>query len=309
MQAKPEHHVDAVHMAIGLALYGLLRIAPRDKETDLEICKLVPSVYFSLHFVSDNVRPTVIEKSTPRGPIACLNFARLIQRYVKQFAKADAATALQYIYLVALNQDLEQPVGKQQQELCLQMLSDVIVETESYSLVLSSTDQAMTITVSDSAWVAADRVLIPQFGIQTSNIQQDLKLIGVPKEQEFLKSLAARLAAKVSADSSPVTWDLIRLYGLAGEGDKAILAINTALSSTLDKQGMKEQADVRDPLCQLAENALVHLQGLTMSGSVVATCRTLLNLKEAKRLYEQEQWGAALTVRIIVVSSSASDSY
>ncbi len=47
------YHIDAVHMGIALAYYGLLRIPPRSPASDATIRKLTPS--FADSFVCANV--------------------------------------------------------------------------------------------------------------------------------------------------------------------------------------------------------------------------------------------------------------
>lgn len=64
------------------------------------------------------------------------NFARLIQRYVRNFAKSDPTTALQYIYLIGLNGDLSAPLGEEQLQLCWDTIGQLVIETKGYSLVL-----------------------------------------------------------------------------------------------------------------------------------------------------------------------------
>ena len=64
------------------------------------------------------------------------NFARLIQRYVRNFAKSDPTTALQYIYLIGLNGDLSAPLGEELLQLFWDTIGQLVIETKGYSLVL-----------------------------------------------------------------------------------------------------------------------------------------------------------------------------
>ena len=64
------------------------------------------------------------------------NFARLIQRYVRSFAKSDPTTALQYIYLIGLNGDLSPPLGEEQLDICWETIVQLVIETKGYTLVL-----------------------------------------------------------------------------------------------------------------------------------------------------------------------------
>lgn len=80
----------------------------------------------------DNPYPLV----TSIGEEQYFNFARLIQRYVRSFAKSDPSTALQYIYLIGLNGDLPSPAGEEQLEICWDTIVQLVIETKGYSLVL-----------------------------------------------------------------------------------------------------------------------------------------------------------------------------
>lgn len=73
---------------------------------------------------------------TSIGEERYFNFARLIQRYVRSFAKSDPSTALQYIYLIGLNGDLPSPTGEEQLDVCWDTIVQLVIETKGYSLVL-----------------------------------------------------------------------------------------------------------------------------------------------------------------------------
>lgn len=61
-----------------------------------------------------------------------LDFAKLIQRYVRLFASSDARSALQYIYLVCLNADAPAPAGTEQTRKCHDMIRQLVIETRQY---------------------------------------------------------------------------------------------------------------------------------------------------------------------------------
>jgi nuclear pore complex protein Nup93 len=73
---------------------------------------------------------------TSIGEEQYFNFARLIQRYVRSFAKSDPTTALQYIYLIGLNGDLPPPLGEEQLDTCWETIVQLVIETKGYTLVL-----------------------------------------------------------------------------------------------------------------------------------------------------------------------------
>jgi nuclear pore complex protein Nup93 len=81
--------------------------------------------------VADLVPLTVvtIPSSSSSYETSYINFVRLIQRYIKPFAKADPQNALQYIYLICLSADLSPPTGKEQVDACHEMIRDLVMES------------------------------------------------------------------------------------------------------------------------------------------------------------------------------------
>jgi hypothetical protein len=67
---------------------------------------------------------------------SAVNFARLIQRHVKQIGRSDPLTALQYIYLIGLSADAPPPVGKEQVELCHDAIRELVMDSGSYAELL-----------------------------------------------------------------------------------------------------------------------------------------------------------------------------
>ncbi|KPV73463.1 uncharacterized protein RHOBADRAFT_54687 [Rhodotorula graminis WP1] len=112
LQQHSHYQADAVHFAIALAYYGLLRVPPRSKTAEVEL------------LVDGNT-------DTPS-----LSFARLLHRYTRLFAQSDAVEALQYLYLVCLNADLPAPRGDEQVALAHEYVRQLVMDTRHYSELL-----------------------------------------------------------------------------------------------------------------------------------------------------------------------------
>lgn len=84
--------------------------------------------------VSTDTTTTLANNAT----IDYFNFAKMIQRYIRMFVKSDTADALQYVYLICLSADAPGRVGQEQTEVCRNLISDVIMETKNYGLLLGS---------------------------------------------------------------------------------------------------------------------------------------------------------------------------
>lgn len=107
----PFSYVDAIHFAIGLEFYGLLRAAdPWTKPSEL---------------LSFNTR------SQPQ-----ISFGRMLGYYTRDFRAADVAAAVDYLALICLDADLEGEAGKQQAELCHIALRELVLETREFSKLI-----------------------------------------------------------------------------------------------------------------------------------------------------------------------------
>ncbi|KAI0798819.1 Nup93/Nic96-domain-containing protein [Xylaria sp. FL0064] len=104
-------YVDAIHFAIGLEYYGLIR--PADPWT-----------------TSD----TLLSHDTRSKPQ--LSFGRMLGYYTRDFRAADVNSAVDYLTLICLNADLEGEAGRQQAELCHVALRELVLETREFSKLI-----------------------------------------------------------------------------------------------------------------------------------------------------------------------------
>jgi nuclear pore complex protein Nup93 len=105
------NYVSAVHFAIALDYYGLLRVS--DWST------------------AGNEILTYNTRQQPQ-----LNFGRVIGFYTGDFRAARADAAAEYLILICLNADLPGEAGKQQAELCHEALRELVLETREFSTLL-----------------------------------------------------------------------------------------------------------------------------------------------------------------------------
>ncbi|KAK5169380.1 nuclear pore complex subunit [Saxophila tyrrhenica] len=106
----PHGYVSAVHFAIALDFYGLLRVADVSNNEDL---------------LSNTSRQQ-----------AQLAFGSMIGLYTRDFRTADATAAVDYLTLICLNGDMTGDLGKKQRELCYQALNEVVLETREFAQLL-----------------------------------------------------------------------------------------------------------------------------------------------------------------------------
>ncbi|CAE6422002.1 unnamed protein product [Rhizoctonia solani] len=99
----PDHRIEAVHIAVALAYYGLLRVPSTAEASQVDILT-----------------------SMPFQPPA-LNLALLITRYIKPFMTSEPKAAVQYAYCVSLSHDQEKGAGKEQVDYARELTRRIIV--------------------------------------------------------------------------------------------------------------------------------------------------------------------------------------
>ncbi|KAJ9092511.1 hypothetical protein QFC19_008725 [Naganishia cerealis] len=247
---KARLEIDAVHFAIGLAYYGLLRVPSKELQSETGILTNVEEEHY-------------------------FNFARLIQRYVRNFAKSDPTTALQYIYLIGLNGDLAAPLGEEQLQVCWDTIGQLVIETKGYSLVL---DQ---------------RTVEGQ--VAPSIISRDIKLIKIRDADTALKNLVSRLANAASADLA--LHDRIQLLKMAGKYDQILQALNSHLADSLEQQFSESELSQPDVVVAYSKQTVSALanERLPVSARLAEANAILCRLREAKTAADQRDFQKALT--------------
>lgn len=104
--------IEAVHFAIALTYYGLLRPI-------VDVLKYQDELMY------------VSRKDEPE-----LNFARLVGLYTKDFRNPNPVEAIEYLVLICLNGDLPAPDGPEHLKICYEALKELVLETKEFSKLL-----------------------------------------------------------------------------------------------------------------------------------------------------------------------------
>ncbi|TIA94364.1 hypothetical protein E3P81_00121 [Wallemia ichthyophaga] len=245
-----QYQVDAVHFAVALSYYGLLRAPEKSHTSEIELLT-----------ADANGQPT-------------LDFARMIQRYTRIFAKTDPCEALQYLYLICLNSDAPTPVNKQQIALCHAYIKDLVLETRAYTELVGE--------------------IKPDGTKLQGMIEKDLSLISLDNQRDFLVNIVKASAHKAELEKR--TRDAILLYNLSEEYNKVILVLCHELGLSLYSNPNDRS---QDELFELSNNILSHYKRDARIAHRVdknnrETLQVLLKLKEILKHYEQSQLDFAL---------------
>jgi nuclear pore complex protein Nup93 len=303
--------VSAVHFAISLDFYGLLRVSDFYSSGE-ELCKLInppwakPRTIVSLIFLRTKVSFTT--KQFPQ-----INFGYLITQYTKEFRTGYIEPAVDYFALICLNADLPGALGKSQASVCHEALREYILETGDFAKLLGD--------------IRAD-------GTRTKGaIQKRLKLIRLVDQEEFLRTITMQAAAV--ADDKGLVADAVLLYHLAEDYDRVIEIISRTLSdavaveigtTALKLQSLRPRGDPQpappegsfEPGSSLSltavDSPVVLAQNLVRLYNSNAlyyqrirqvnrdACGMLLRMMQVKSEVEAGNWAPALDVRASEVS-------
>jgi nuclear pore complex protein Nup93 len=108
----PYSYPDAVHFAIALDYYGLLRVSDPELLGDTSLLSL-----------------------TTRG-LPQIKFGHMIGHYTRDFRAANVSAAVDYLTLICLNRDLPGQHGRNQARLCHEALRELVLESREFAQLL-----------------------------------------------------------------------------------------------------------------------------------------------------------------------------
>ncbi|PWN52304.1 NIC-domain-containing protein [Violaceomyces palustris] len=272
--SRSSFQVDAVHYAIGLAYYGLLRVPTMASASQVDILSIGTDPNHG-------------------SEVAYLDFAKLIQRYTRLFSQTSRRDALQYLYLICLSSDSPEPVGTEQVQRCHDLIRSLVLEAQPIEFQELLGD-------------------VRSNGVKTPGlIERHLALIKLENENEFLNAIV-RVAAR-QCELEHRTESAILLYNLAGEHDTVVGVLNKELGATLMEpptggaaadwrnqaaRGLSHSGASFSAAGNLVTLAVAILESYERqfgySGSKRETCWCLLELKKAVGLHSQGDHSAAL---------------
>ncbi|KAK6357889.1 hypothetical protein TWF730_007246 [Orbilia blumenaviensis] len=262
-------YVDAVHFAIALSYYGLLRVADETGANHTNLLTYAKG------------------RSKHEEQEARINFARLVGHYTQDFRKTNSEEAVDYLSLICLNSDIG---GEKQLKLCHEALRELVLETRDFArllgdvrsdgsrergtiqrrlkvLKLSNEDEYLH-TITHQAAAQADDDGRTSDAILLYHLGEDYDTVVSLVNKNLSDSLAAGETDDNWIGSNPT-------IGLDAQGQP----INQSISLT----------SVEDP-AQLARNINeVYSRNASIYGKVSKqnweSCGVLIRIDEAKKLY------------------------
>ncbi|GAA5876807.1 hypothetical protein JCM16303_006291 [Sporobolomyces ruberrimus] len=279
LQQHSQYQADAVHFAIALEYYGLLRVPPRSKAADVEL---------------------LVDGSTPTPSIS---FSRLIHRYTRSFVHTDALEALQYLYLVCLNADLPGDRGKEQVELAHEFVRELVMETRQYSTLLGDVRNDGTklpgqiekdlklLHLPDARTYLLS--IVKSAAVRADTEQRFSEAILLYNLAEEYDSVVSVLNLELSNSLSKPSTSYVNQTGGSLDANKYF---NKQEGGTI---GMTAAAGSGQDVSEIAKSILEHYDRSSSMSSRVGrkrreTCEVLMRLRQAMGLYEQSNLEQAL---------------
>ena len=307
-------YVSAVHFAIALDYYGLLRVSDFSA-TETELCRC------PLSRDTNALLTLLVTRNTKELPQ--ISFGRMIGYYTRDFRTSNVESAVDYLTLICLNADIPGAFGISQAELCHEALRELVLETREFASLLGD--------------------IRPDGSRLKGAIEERLELIALSNEQAYLNAITVEAASV--ADDNGRTTDAVLLYHLSESYDNVILVINRALSEAialdigqdrLRLQVLKPRAEfssakqqqqfignsslsltsVDDPavlarnMMQLYNNSPLYFRKIKPINR--EGCGVLLRMSEAKAKVAAGEWSGAIDVsknHLIPLGNQALDHY
>ncbi|KAI0433281.1 Nup93/Nic96-domain-containing protein [Xylaria sp. FL1042] len=269
-------YVDAIHFAIGLEYYGLLR--PADPWT-----------------TSD----TLLSHDTRSKPQ--LSFGRMLGYYTRDFRAADVNSAVDYLTLICLNADLDGEAGRQQGELCHVALRELVLETREFSKLIGDIrpdGRRITGLIEDRG---------PLIGLQEEDeFVRTVTLQAARFADDNGRTTDAVLLYHLAGDYDIVVTIISRALSEAisleiGEDPMRLMPVKPRITGeTPEAQpgGSLSLASIDDPI-QLAYTMMFMYEKDAMFSTKIQSqnriaCHLLLQMSDIKGLVETGQWPEAL---------------
>ena len=263
----PHSYVAAVHFAVALNFYGLLRVS------DFSVSESELRKFLNYQFIEVIANSPLVTYNTKELPQ--ISFGRMLGYYTRDFRTGNVVAAVDYLTLICLNTDLTGDLGRSQSSLCHEALRELVLETREFAELLGD--------------IRGDGTRI------TGAIEQRLKLIGLADQEEFLRTVTLQAASV--ADDSGRTTDAVLLYHLAEDYDSVIVIINRALSDSIAVDIGNEQLRLQPLKPRIAPQSGQQFQQLQSDGSSLSLtsvddpttlARNMISLYNANALYYQK---------------------
>ncbi|KAK4243941.1 Nup93/Nic96-domain-containing protein [Corynascus novoguineensis] len=274
----PFSYVDAVHFAIALTYYGLLR--PADAQSAAN------------ELLSHNTR------SQPQ-----INFGRMLGYYTRDFRAANAAAAVDYLVLICLNAD--DAGGQQQAALCHEALRELVLESREFSRLIGDIkpdgqrirgvieDRGPLIALGqEDDFIRAITLQAASFADDNGRTTDAVLLYHLAEDYDTVVSIVSRALSE--AISLEIGEDPMRLVPVKPRVDGGSAEADAAAQpgSSLSLAAIDDPVELAKTMMSMYERDHMFWQKIRDPNRVA--CSVLLQMSDIKSLVEQGKWPQCL---------------
>lgn len=278
----PFSYVDAVHFAIALTYYGLLR--PADAQSAAN------------ELLSHNTR------TQPQ-----INFGRMLGYYTRDFRAANAAIAVDYLVLICLNAD--EAGGQQQAALCHEALRELVLESREFSRLIGDIKPdgqrikgviehrgPLIALGQEDDFIRAITLQAASFADDNGRTTDAVLLYHLAEDYDTVVSIVSRALSE--AVSLEIGEDPMRLLPVKPrvEGAAAAAEPDAQAGSSLSLAAIDDPVELAKTMMTMYERDHMFWQKIRDPNRVA--CNVLLQMSDIKSLVEQGKWPQCLDVSL-----------
>ncbi|KAK1774329.1 Nup93/Nic96-domain-containing protein [Copromyces sp. CBS 386.78] len=273
----PFSYVDAVHFAIALSYYGLLR--PADAFTGNEL----------------------LSHST-RG-LPQINFGRMLGYYTRDFRAANAASAVDYLVLICLNADDAAGNGQAQAQLCHEALRELVLESREFSKLIGDIKpdghRIPGVIEQRGSLIALghEQEFVTQITHQAATYADDngrttdaVLLYHLAGDYDTVIAIVSRALSE--AVSLEIGEDPLRLVPVKprAEGEVA----NAQQGTSLSLAAIDDPVELARTMMSMYERDAMFLNHIRDQNRIA--CNLLLKMSDIKEMIQRNEWAQAIDV-------------
>ncbi|KHN98238.1 nucleoporin-interacting protein NIC96 [Metarhizium album ARSEF 1941] len=273
----PFSYVDAVHFALALEYYGLLRPSdPVSTSNDLRSCSV---------------------KNLPQ-----INFGRMIGYYTRDFRAADVVSAVDYLTLICLNKDLGGEAGERQSNLCHEALRELVLETREFSKLIGDIrpdgrairgiieERGPLIGLTEGTdFVNTVTLQAASFADESGRTTDSVLLYHLAGEYDTVVAIVSRaLSEAISLEIGEDPMRLMPIKPRAGGAE----ADSQQPGSSLSLASIDDPVELARTMMAMYEREVMFYRKIQDQNKTA--CRVLLEMSNIKNLVEAGQWAQAL---------------
>ncbi|KID88532.1 nucleoporin-interacting protein NIC96 [Metarhizium guizhouense ARSEF 977] len=272
----PFSYVDAVHFALALVYYGLLR--PSDPMS-----------------ASNDLRSYSV-KNLPQ-----INFGRMIGYYTRDFRAADVVSAVDYLTLICLNKDLGGEAGERQSNLCHEALRELVLETREFSKLIGDIRPdgrairgiieergALIGLTEETDFVNTVTLQAASFADESGRTTDSVLLYHLAGEYDTVVAIVSRALSE--AISLEIGEDPMRLMPVKPRAGGA--EADSQQGSSLSLASIDDPVELARTMMTMYEREVMFYRKIQDQNKTA--CRVLLEMSSIKKLVEAGQWAQAL---------------